>query len=399
VAPGRCSPTWGGGSSTLSRRILLPLLSLAIGSIVALSALEIAFRVLGLRKRDPGRIFRITNGPDVHFPGRAGHEVVDLYASNPRGSFPVDLRDERTRDDLIRRRFARVDEARARNPFGVPFSYNARGYRDREFAKKPAGVRRVVFVGDSFVEAQGVVEGSSAVRLVEQALRRDGSAVEVWNLGVRGHDFPDLEEVFEAAFELEPDVLIYGMVLNDVERDPSLTKNLPRVNDWIMVRERKPSWLERHSYLASFVRGRYETRQVTRDTTAWYRALYTDENQAGWTRTRAAWVRIKARCESRGVVFGVALWPLLVGLEDGATYPFEDAHAQIRRGVARAQIPFVDLLPVLRGRSTASLWVHESDLHPNEIAQELVAPVLARFVGDLAVPTSRRPFSPLPTPP
>ena len=72
----------------------------------------------------------------------------------------------------------------------------------------------------------------------------------------------------------------------------------------------------------------------------------------------------------------MALWPLLVGLEDGATYPFEDAHAQIRRGVERAQIPFVDLLPALRGRSTASLWVHESDLHPNEVAQELVAPVL-----------------------
>ena len=94
------------------------------------------------------------------------------------------------------------------------------------------------------------------------------------------------------------------------------------------------------------------------------------------------------------------LWPLLVGLEDGAGYPFEDAHAQIRRGVERAQIPFVDLTSALRGRRTASLWVHESDLHPNEIAQELVAPVLTRFVRDLerdrerlplpaAVPTAR----------
>lgn len=373
------------------RRLLLPLLSLAIGSIAAVLVTELVFRLLGLRQRDPGRIFRISDGPDVQFPGRAGHEVVDLYVSNPRGSFPLDLRDEATRSDLIRRKFARVDEARAHHPFGVPFSYDSRGFRDREFAPKPAGARRVVFVGDSFVEAQGVVEGATAVRLVERALRREEPAVEVWNLGVRGHDFPELEGVFEAALELEPDVLVYGMVLNDVERDPSLTKSRPRVNDWIMVRQRTPSWLERRSYLFSFVRGRYETAQVSRDTTAWYRALYTDENQAGWTRTRATWQRIKARCDAQGVAFGVALWPLLVGLEEGATYPFEDAHAQVRRGLERTRIPFVDLLPALRGRGTASLWVHESDLHPNEVAQELVAPVLARFAGELAARRSAAP--------
>ena len=79
-----------------SRRILLPLLSLAIGSIAAVLVAELAFRVLGLRQRDPGRIFRISDGPDVQFPGRAGHAVVDLYVSNPRGAFPLDLRDEAT---------------------------------------------------------------------------------------------------------------------------------------------------------------------------------------------------------------------------------------------------------------------------------------------------------------
>jgi hypothetical protein len=372
------------------RRLLLSLLSIAIGTIGALVLVEATFRVLGLRKRDPGRVFRITDGPDVHFPGRAAHAVVDLYVSNPRGSFPLDLRDDATRRDLIRRRFARVDEARATHPFGVPFSYDARGFREREFAPKPAGVRRVVFVGDSFVEAQGVVESATAARLVEAALRRHDPAFEVWNLGVRGHDFPELEGLFDTALELEPDVVVYGMVLNDVERDPALTKDRPRVNDWIMVRERKPSWPERHSYLLSFAVGRYETARVSRDTTAWYQALYTDENRAGWTRTRAAWLRIKDRCAARKVALGVALWPLMVGLEDGTPYPFADAHAQIRRGVERAQVPFVDLLPALRGRSTASLWVHESDLHPNERAQALVSPELARFAKELAaVPIAR----------
>jgi len=50
--------------------------------------------------------------------------------------------------------------------------------------------------------------------------------------------------------------------------------------------------------------------------------------------------------------------------------------------VERSGIPFVDLLPSLRGRDSASLWVHSSDLHPNEVAQTVVAPILADFVRE-----------------
>ena len=212
------------------------------------------FRAFGLRAQEPGRIFRISNGADLQFPGRAGHTVIDLYTSNPRGSFPIDLRDEATRQDLIRGKFTRVDEARATNPFGVVFSYNSRGFRDREFAAKPPGAKRLVFVGDSFTEAQGVEESASAARLVEGLLRQREPSMETWNLGVRGHDFPDLEALFDAALELSPDAVIFGMVLNDADRNPELTAAWPRVNDWIMVREEAPSWL-RAPFVSHRVRG------------------------------------------------------------------------------------------------------------------------------------------------
>lgn len=363
-----------------ARGALAAFVSLVLGSLAALGIGEAAFRLLGVRAGEAGRIFRISNGANLQFPGRAGHTVIDLYSTNPRGTFPVDLNDEATRLGLIARKFTRVDEARKTNPHGVVFDFNSRGFRDREFTPKPPGTKRIVFVGDSFTEAQGVVEKATAVRLVEAQLARD-RPVETWNLGVRGHDFPDLEKLFDAALELSPDAVIFGMVLNDGERDDELHRRWPRVNDWIMVRQEAPSWLERHSYLAGFVADRYERLQVSRDTTAWYRALYSDENRDGWMRTRAALRRIQARCRERGASFGVALWPLLVGLEPGGIYPFEAAHGQIRKGVERMGIPFVDLLPTLRGRDPAFLWVHSSDLHPNERAQALVAPVLADFAG------------------
>ena len=363
-----------------ARRALLALASLVLGSIGALLLGEAVFRLLGLKAQEAGRIFRISNGANLQFPGRAGHTVIDLYGSNPRGTFPVDLNDEATRQRLIAEKFTRVDEARKTNPHGVVFSFNSRGFRDREFSPKPSGTKRIVFVGDSFTEAQGVVESASLVRLVEARLRGREAAVETWNLGVRGHDFPDLEALFDTALELSPDAVVFEIVLNDGERGPELADRWPRVNDWIMVRQEPPSWLERHSFLAGFVSNRYETLEVSRDTTAWYQALYSDDNRDGWMRTRASLRRIQDKCRERGVAFGVALWPLLIGLEEGGTYPFEAAHAQIRKGVERVGIPFLDLLPALRGRDSASLWVHSSDLHPNERAQALVAPVMADFV-------------------
>ena len=362
-----------------ARRALLALASAMVGTVVAILLGEAIFRIRGLKTPEAGRVFRISDGANLGFPGRAGHTIIDLYNSNPRGVFPIDLNDEATRRGLILRKFTRVDEARKTNPYGVMFAYNSRGFRDRDFAPKPAGTKRIVFIGDSFTEAQGVVESATAVRLVEALLGRDGS-VETWNLGVRAHDFPDIERLLDAALELSPDVVIYGMVLNDGEHDDALHRRWPRVNDWIMVRQDAPSWLERHSYLADFVSNRYEQILVSRDTTAWYRALYSEVNRDGWGRTRAALRRIAETCRKQGASFGVALWPLIVGLETGGTYPFEAAHAQIRKGVERLGIPFVDLLPTLRGRDSASLWVHSSDLHPNERAQALVAPVLADFV-------------------
>lgn len=367
---------------------------MALGSIGAFVFAEGVFRALDLRAPAAGRLFRISNGPDVLFPGRAGFTVIDLYPSNPRGSFPVDLTSEKTRKQLIDEGFSRVDEARKTNPYGVPFHYNGRGFREREFAPKPAGSTRVVFVGDSFTEGMGVMESASSVRLAEALLRRHDSSVEAWNLGVRALDFPELETLVDPALELSPDAVILAMVLNDAARDRALTSRWPRVNDWIMVRQKPPTWLERHSLFAGFIANRYESFLASRDATAWYRALYTDENRDGWMSTRASLGRMRARLAERGIRFGVALWPLIVGLESGRVYPFEAAHAQIKKGLERSGIPFVDLLHALRGRDSASLWVHPSDLHPNEAAQALVAPVFAEFAQRLlGEGTNRQPVA------
>jgi hypothetical protein len=339
---------------------------------------EAGLRAAGWSPRPPARIFRITNGTgaDLQYPGRAGRTVLDCYDTNPRGSFPVDLRDPAT---LARYRSAgllRLDEAAAHHPFGIEFRYNRGGFRERERGERTPAALRVAFIGDSFLEGQGVAERQTSVRLVEATL-----GWEAWNLGVRGRDFPEMSDSFAAALQLRPDVIVYAMVLNDADRDKALAETWPKVNDWIMVRQPQVALRPIDMRVAALVRERYEVREVTRQTLAWYRALYSAENRGGWARTREALAAMKRQAEARGIGFGVALWPLMVGLEGG--YPFEQAHASIRQACERRGIPFADLLDSLRGRRSSDLWVHESDLHPNEHAHALVAPSLVALVRRL----------------
>ena len=62
---------------------------------------------------------------------------------------------------------------------------------------------------------------------------------------------------------------------------------------------------------------------------------------------------------------------MLFGLE--GEYPFTAAHEKVGRFAGNAGIAFHDLLPTFRGRSSAALWVHPVDLHPNESAHRLAA--------------------------
>ncbi len=97
-----------------------------------------------------------------------------------------------------------------------PASTNSQGWRDREhpFAK-PAGVRRVVAIGDSFTFGTEVNDGERFTDLLQQPEH----GLDVVNLGVAGYG-PDQElRVLETeAFRYEPDViLLTSCVKNDLE--------------------------------------------------------------------------------------------------------------------------------------------------------------------------------------
>jgi hypothetical protein len=347
---------------------------LAAASVVAgLALLEGALRLLGVGPRRFANTARVRDGH--------GRLLLDCYPENPGQAFDVDLRDPAVRARYREAGVRRVDAVAERAPYAVEFRYNALGFRDAEWDGKRPGVRRVIVLGDSFTEGWGVREVDAYPRVLERLL--DGAEPGRWevrNAGRRAADFPALFSAFEQTLPFQPDLLVYGMVLNDVDRSPVMEARQTDMNDWILDQSHLSSAPAppSRSRLLALVEDRLACWRIDRATSAWYRDLYAEPNRDGWRRTQERLREMDRRLRAQGGRFLVASWPLLVGLE--ARYPFQDEHDRIARFCAEAGIARHDLLPALRGHSERELVVHPADRHPSRLAHRLAAESLAPVV-------------------
>lgn len=314
--------------------------------------------------------------------------LLDCYPSNPRGYFELDLR--RPENDARYRRLAphRFDAIQRFHPWAVEFRYNELRFRDAPLGPKPAGRLRIMVLGDSFSEGQGVKEADTASRVLGRLLEeRAPGRFEVRNCGRRATDFPDLSQTLEEILPFEPDLVVYALVLNDAEQPEGFRARQDYVNDWILDRQNPPEalgpppvnpWRWR---LFDFVGGRLAAWRIGRETTRWYLEMWSDANP-GWRRTQERLREMDRRLRQRGARLLVAPWPLFVGLE--AAYPFAPVHETIRRFCLREGIAHHDTLTSFLGRRSSDFWVHPVDRHPNEIAHRLAAEALAPEVLKLA---------------
>jgi hypothetical protein len=351
-----------------------------VAAAVAVGALlmEAALRVAGYapaRFQAPGELY-----------GARERVFLDCYPTNPRGYFDIDLRLPEVRRRYEALGVTGIEAVAARAPFAVEFRYNSLFFRERELGPKPPGTLRVVLLGDSFTEGQGVKAADTTARRLQALLDGTGGKWEVLNCARRGADFPSLHKMFEKVLPFEPDVVVHATVLNDADRSREVGGRLDRLDDWILDRRRllapgrgAPGPFEPR--LLDFVRDRLDGARIGRETTRWYLDLYSPANREGWERTQEYWRDMDRRMRARGGRFLIASWPLLVDLED---YPFAAADETIARFCASARIPRLDLRSALRGRPSSSLWVHPVDHHPNEVAHALAAQALAPRVRALA---------------
>jgi len=296
---------------------------------------------------------------------------------------------------------ARVVRARAKNGGYAPVRtdtrerrpINSRGYRDLERAiPKPAGVRRVLCLGDSFTWGVGVLFDDAWPQRVERLLSREGGGRwEAVNLGEPGLNTVEEASKLQAeGIAYEPDAVVLAYVLNDSE--DANAAEARRAADWLAERraaaEAPPSLLDRTALVPLFrqrIRATIENRRRIDD----FRSMYEDA-YPGWAAARQALRSIGGLCRERGVPLVVAVFPLFGNPLD-ESYPFAAEHRKVAQAAAEAGARVLDLLPQYRGLDWRLLVVDgASDEHPNEIAHRIAAQAIAREVREV-VPRGERP--------
>lgn len=256
---------------------------------------------------------------------------------------------------------------------GVPVSINSQGLRDREFAlEKPAGVYRIMMLGDSTTFGWGVKEEDTAAKFLERKLNEHLPAgynrVEVMNTGVGNYDTVQEVRYYEAiGWKYQPDLVILVFFINDPESVPV---------------EKKGFLIDR-SYLIAFATNRFDG--VLRhlgarpDWKAYYASLY-DDDRPGFQACRRALESLANSTRSHGAKLLVAILPELHQI-NGDSYPFKAAHQKIKDVMAAENVPVAELIDGLKDHGAEeTLWVTPLDDHPNAKANDLISDQLKAWI-------------------
>ncbi len=319
-------------------------LALLAGLVVAALAGEATLRLLEVGV--PARAVwteELTAGRAAGPAYWPGGELVYRYPNNPRGYFE--------RDGTVRGHI------------------NSLGFRGQERTlSKPPGATRIAVLGDSFTLGIGVRDEDTLPASLERVL--GGSPVEVLNFGISASD--TLEQVHYLSSyvqQFDSDVVVLVFFLNDTERASTLE---------YLTRPRAFPALRRYSHLLQTLLASVERAVLRGQMLRHYRDGYQDTSPA-WRAVQDALRRAKLLLDERGIAFVVAIQPVLMDL-DPDRYPFVGIHETVARFCRGAGIPVLDLFDALAGHSAKRLWVHESDRHPNEVANQITARALAEFL-------------------
>jgi hypothetical protein len=297
--------------------------------------------------------------------------------------------------------------------YGHDVSFNSIGMRDREHVvEKPAGVFRVLLLGDSFMEALQVPFEASLPSLLERGLvERTGRRVEVVNAGVSGWGTDDeLRYLTRYGLRYQPDLVLVAMTLHNDISD-NLREEWHTLRDGVLVEQpvvpmsslryktaQLKAFIATHFQLYQLwrkVRHRGEIRQIGRQLNSHVVQLFhepTPEKIAiGVELTDHLLAAIRDTTRASGGHVAVVLLPLKYQLSDSTFARFVQSagmpaqamqigkpQQMITRITDSLGIPVIDLLPRFRhwtADSAAPLYL-EWDGHWNEAGHRLAAEVV-----------------------
>jgi hypothetical protein len=295
--------------------------------------------------------------------------------------------------------------------FTVDVQTNAQGFRDLERSvSKPADVRRIALLGDSFIEAVQVPFEKTAGQLLERALNFSSGQPglhagrwEVLNFGISnygigqylltfeqyaGSYLPDLVAIFVAKYHMERTVAKYEF--SWTTRKPLWVRPTFRVEDGELVREPARDFHEFATWQDNLIRTHFDGQRSRRRrhlVTRYYGSQLKDRlkglvNSSGADATAEAELvtlnfkiieemgRITARAGSKLVVL------------DASRYFGDDPaiSTALKQFCSENEIGHVPVSDELMKAGVSTRWAH--DAHFNEAGNEILAKALLRWMTE-----------------
>ena len=242
---------------------------------------------------------------------------------------------------------------------------NRYGFRDEDFEspRKPAGVWRVAFVGDSVTLGLGVAPEQTFERLCvkDAAALAPAITLQALNFGIDGYNTEQVAELARTRVPaFEPDRVVYVMCLNDFDRTDSSAEKIRYFRkpgsfllEDLRVLERRVRGIEFHRY-------------------------HYERNGAA---TLAEILAMKQAVASPATGFLVAILPVFFeGRHDFASYPLRDIHEAVRAFCDENGIAVVDLLPAFERAGGDAARYGLDPWHLSATGHELVARELTPLV-------------------
>lgn len=267
-----------------------------------------------------------------------------------------------------------------------PIRRNALGYREDEIGEKNRSVYRIVVIGDSFTQGQGIPVEDRLTDLLEARLTRGGEdpRFEVLNFGRAGAAADDhLVMLREDALGVSPDFVLLQWFVNDVEAlDEAPAGEYLR----LVPSDRVTGWLRRHSALFYFADRAWRRLQVELGWVESYddyvARAFADPEGEPWRRVET---RLREFVETVGErSMGIVLFPQLTDVDgDPAAYPNGFVIDHVLGFCARAGLRCVDLRETFADvRPASSLWASRLDSHPGRAANLMAVDAVLEAFGD-----------------
>ena len=193
---------------------------------------------------------------------------------------------------------------------------------------------------------------------------QDG-VVELLNMSGKGLNAADYLSILKhEGLALQPDAVMIGFYINDIEADPSNRPDHSFLPPFLHTMLSRGSYLYWYSY-SMFDAWKNQERYLE------YFLSYTSADSYDWERFAIIWKEILEICRENGLSAWVVILPQLHMLND--RHPFIPVYDRVAELSRKNGARVIDLFPAVRGREARYLWIGRTDSHPNEAAHRIFA--------------------------